>query len=120
MNTTASETRSGTSLQSSPTFEARPDASATIPSSMFAVSRSCAPSAAMSQKTRLYSTELRPSARPDTIHAHIPAIEIAFGDTFGEASHIVADWAHFRFRVAMGLRSILFADDSFIAGAIHS
>jgi hypothetical protein len=74
----------------------------------------------MSQKTRLYSTELTPSARPDTIHAHIPAIEIAFGDTFREASQIVTDCAHFRFRVAMGRRSIAFADDSFIAGAIHS
>jgi hypothetical protein len=74
----------------------------------------------MSQKTRLYSTEVRPSAKPAAIHAHIPAIEIAFGDTFREASHAVAARAHFRFRVAMGRRSIAFAADSFIAGAIHS
>jgi hypothetical protein len=120
MNTAASETRSGTSLQSSPTFESRPDASATIPSSMFAVSRSCAPSAATSQKIRLYSTEVRPSAKPAAIQAHIPAMEIAFGDTFGEASQAVADCAHFRFRVAMGRRSIAFAADSFIADGIHN
>ena len=87
---------------------------------MFAVSRSCAPSAATSQKIRLYSTEVRPSARPAAIHAHIPAMEIAFGDTFREASHAVAAYAHSRFRVAIGLRSIAFAADSFIVGAIHS
>jgi len=50
----------------------------------------------------------------------MPAIEIVFGDTFREASHAVADCAHFRFRVAIGRRSIAFAADSFIAGAIHS
>jgi hypothetical protein len=50
----------------------------------------------------------------------MPAVEIAFGETFREASHAVADCAHFRFRVAMGRRSIALADDSFIAGAIHS
>src|SRR5262245_38102242 len=87
---------------------------------MFAVSRSCAPTAAMSQKPRLYSSEVRPSAKPAPIHAHIPAIEIALGDTFRAASHAVADCAHFRFRVAIGRRSIAFAVDSFIAGAIHS
>jgi hypothetical protein len=87
---------------------------------MFAVSRSCAPSAAMSQKTRLYSTEVRASAKTTAIHAHMPAIEIAFGDTFREASHVVADCAHFRFRVAIGRRSIAFAADSFIADEIHS
>jgi len=79
----------------------RAGTSATIPSIMFAVSRSCAPSAARSQKTLLYSTEVRPSARPAAIHAHIPAIEIAFGDTLREASHAVAACAHLRFRVAM-------------------
>jgi len=41
--------------------------------------------------------------------AHIPAIEIAFGDTFRETSHVVADCAHFRFRVAIGRRSTTFA-----------
>jgi hypothetical protein len=45
----------------------------------------------------LYSTEVRPSARPAAIHAHIPAIEIAFGDTFREASHAVAPCAIFDF-----------------------
>src|SRR6266481_399844 len=120
MNTAASETLSGTSLKSSPTFEARLDTTATIPSSMFAVSRNCAPSAATSQKTRLYSTEVSASAKPAAIEAHMPAIEIAFGDTFREASHVVADCAHFRFRVAIGRRSIAFTDDSFIADAIHS
>jgi hypothetical protein len=74
----------------------------------------------MSQKTRLYSTEVRPSAKPAVIQAHSPAIEIAFGETFREASHAVAACAHFRFRVAMGRRSIVFAADSLIAGAIHS
>src|SRR5512132_2799986 len=73
---------------------------------MFAVSRSCAPSAATSQKIRLYSTKVRPSARPAAIHAHIPAMEIAFGDTFRAASQAVADCAHFRFRVAIGRRSL--------------
>src|SRR5439155_13572950 len=97
-----------------------PDASATIPSSMFAVSRSCAPSAATSQKIRWYATDVRPSAMPAAIHAHIPAIEIAFGDTFLEANHAVAACAHFRFRVAIGRRSIVCAPDSFIADAIHS
>src|SRR5262245_21345569 len=87
---------------------------------MFAVSRTCAPIAATSHKIRLYSTEVRPSARPATIQEHIPAIEIAFGDTLRAASQAVADCAHFRFRVAMGRRSIVFAADSFMAGAIHS
>src|SRR5207245_5309071 len=97
-----------------------PDRSATIPSSMFAVNRSCAPNAAMSQKTRLYSTEVSPSATPAAIHANIPAIEIAFGDTFRDASHVVADCAHLRFRVAIGRRSIVCGADSFIADEIHS
>jgi hypothetical protein len=74
----------------------------------------------MSQKTRLYSTEVRPKANPAATHAHIPAIEIAFGDTLREASHAVADCAHLRFRVAMGRRSIALAADSFTARAIHS
>src|SRR6201997_2158617 len=87
---------------------------------MFAVNRSCAPTAAISQKTRLYSTEVSPSGKPAAIHAHMPAIEIVFGDTFCAASHVVADRAHFRFRVAMGRRSIAFAADSVIADAIHS
>src|SRR5262249_53173516 len=69
----------------------------------------------MSQKSRLYSSEVSPSAKPATIQAHMPAIEIAFGDTFCEANHVVADCAHFRFRVAIGRRSIALADDSFIA-----
>ena len=64
--------------------------------------------------------EVRPNAKPATMHAHMPAIEIAFGDTFREASQAVADCAHLRFRVAIGRRSIAFADDSFIADAIHS
>ena len=51
---------------------------------------------------------------------NMPAIEIAFGDTLREASDAVAACAHFRFRVAMGRRSIAFTDDSFIANAIHS
>jgi hypothetical protein len=59
------------------------------------------------------------SATPATIHAHIPAIEMAFGDTFREASQDVADCAHFRFRVAMGRRSIAFVD-SFIEEATHN
>src|SRR6476620_8494045 len=90
-----------------------------MPSSMFAVSRCCAPSAAISQKIRLYLMEVRPSARPAAIHAHMPAIEIAFGETFREVSHAVAACAHFRFRVAMGRRSIAFAVVSFMADAIH-
>src|SRR4051812_12218655 len=87
---------------------------------MFAVSRSCAPTAATSQRSRLYSTEVRASAMPAAIHAHIPAIEIVFGETLRSASQVVADCAHFRFRVAIGRRSIAFAADLFIAGAIHS
>jgi hypothetical protein len=74
----------------------------------------------MSQKARLYSIEVRPSAKPAAIHAHIPAIDIAFGDTFRDASQAVAACAHFLFRVAIGRRSIVFADDPFIADAIHS
>ena len=89
-------------------------------SSMFAVSRCCAPSAAMSQKIRWYVIDVRPSAMPAAIHAHIPAIEIAFGDTLRAASHAVANCAHFRFRVAIGRRSIVCAADSFIADAIHT
>jgi hypothetical protein len=45
---------------------------------------------------------------------------VMFGETFREASHAVAACAHFRFRVAMGRRSIVFAADSLIAGTIHS
>src|SRR6266436_3853226 len=52
--------------------------------------------------------------------AHMPAIEITFGETFREASHVVADCAHLRFRVAIGRRSIACGTDSFIADAIHS
>jgi hypothetical protein len=40
------------------------------------------------------------------MQAHMPAIEIAFGETFREASHAVDDCAHFRLRVAIGRRSI--------------
>jgi len=40
------------------------------------------------------------------MQAHIPAIEIALGETFSEASQAVDDWAHFRLRVAIGRRSI--------------
>jgi hypothetical protein len=47
-------------------------------------------------------------------------MEIALGDTFREASHVVAACAHFRFRVAIGRRSIVGAADSFIAERIHS
>ncbi len=54
------------------------------------------------------------------MHAHMPAIEITFGDTFREASHVVADCAHLRFRVAIGRRSIVCGADSFIADEIHS
>src|SRR4029077_13792284 len=43
---------------------------------------------------------------PATIQAHMPAIEIAFGETFRAASHAVAACAHFRLRVAIGRRSI--------------
>jgi len=52
----------------------------------------------------------------------MPAIEIAFGETFRAASHAVAVCAHFRFRVAIGRRSISSAVDlsivelKFIAG----
>jgi hypothetical protein len=37
------------------------------------------------------------------IQPHMPAIEIAFGETFREASQSVAAWAHFRVRVAMAI-----------------
>src|SRR5205823_355816 len=43
------------------------------------------------------------------MHAHMPAIEIPFGETRRAASQAVAAWAHFRFRVAMGRRSIVHA-----------
>ena len=43
---------------------------------------------------------------PATMHVDIPAIEIALGETFREASQAVDDWAHFRLRVAIGRRSI--------------
>src|SRR5205823_8245975 len=43
---------------------------------------------------------------PPTMHAHIPAIEIALGETLREASQAVASCAHFRLRVAIGRRSI--------------
>src|SRR2546429_9930899 len=39
------------------------------------------------------------------MHAHMPTIEIAFGETFRAASQAVAVCAHFRLRVAMGRRS---------------
>jgi hypothetical protein len=40
------------------------------------------------------------------MQAHMPAIEIAFGETFRDASQAVAPCAHFRLRVAIGRRSI--------------
>jgi hypothetical protein len=40
------------------------------------------------------------------MHAHMPATEIASGETFREASQAVDDCAHFRLRVAIGRRSI--------------
>jgi hypothetical protein len=43
---------------------------------------------------------------PATMQAHMPAMEIAFGETFREASQAVVAWAHFRLRVAIGRRSI--------------
>jgi hypothetical protein len=82
----------------------------------FAVNRSRALSAAMSHKTRLYATEVMPSAKAAAIQSHIPAIEIAFGDTFCETNHVIADCVHFRSRVAIGRRSIAFTDNSSIAG----
>ena len=53
---------------------------------------------------------------PPIMHAHIPAIEIAFGETFRAASHAVAACAHFRFRVAIGRRSPSSAVDLSIVG----
>jgi hypothetical protein len=50
----------------------------------------------------------------------MPAIEMASGDTFRDASHMVAACAYLRFRVAIGRRSIACAADSFIANEIHS
>src|SRR6266498_3260927 len=79
---------------------------ATIPSSIFAVRRSCAPRAAMSHKIRESAIEVTPRAMPATMHAHIPAIEIAFGETFREASQAVVACAHFRLRVAIGRRAM--------------
>ena len=46
----------------------------------------------------------------------MPAIEIAFGETCRAASHAVAACAHFRFRVAIGRRSISSAADLSIVG----
>src|SRR5436190_12008466 len=48
------------------------------------------------------------------MQAHMPAIEIAFGETFRDASQTVTACAHFRLRVAIGRRSISSAADSFI------
>ena len=53
---------------------------------------------------------------PATMHANMPAIEIAFGETFRAASHAVASCAHFRFRVAIGRRSPSSAADLSIIG----
>jgi len=53
---------------------------------------------------------------PPIMHAHIPAIEIAFGETLRAASHAVAACAHFRFRVAIGRRSPSSAVDLSIVG----
>ena len=44
----------------------------------------------------------------------MPATEIAFGETFREASQAVDDCAHFRLRVAMGRRSMCSVTDSFM------
>jgi hypothetical protein len=41
------------------------------------------------------------------MQAHMPAIEIPFGETFRAASHAVAACAHLRLRVAIGRRSIV-------------
>jgi hypothetical protein len=48
------------------------------------------------------------------MHVDIPAIEIALGETFREASQAVDDWAHFRLRVAIGRRSMCSVAGSFI------
>src|SRR5213593_4189666 len=53
---------------------------------------------------------------PPIMHANIPAIEIAFGEIFRAASQAVAACAHFRFRVAIGRRSISSAADLSIVG----
>jgi hypothetical protein len=49
---------------------------------------------------------------PATIQAHMPAIEIVFGETFRVASHAVAACAHFRLRVAIGRRSIVILSEA--------
>src|SRR5206468_12577485 len=51
---------------------------------------------------------------PPIMHAHMPATEIALGETFREASQAVASCAHFRSRVAMGRRSMCSVAGSFI------
>jgi hypothetical protein len=48
------------------------------------------------------------------MQAHMPAIEIACGETFSAVSHAVAACAHFRFRVAIGRRSMSSAAGCFI------
>src|SRR5438093_840363 len=53
---------------------------------------------------------------PPMMHANIPAIEIAFGETFRAASQAVAACAHFRLRVAIGRRSSTSAADLSIVG----
>src|SRR5437773_9364966 len=50
------------------------------------------------------------------MHANMPAIEIAFGETSRAASHTVAACAHFRLRVAIGRRSIVVSDVSCMTG----
>src|SRR6266550_8303497 len=83
---------------------------------MFAVRRNCAPSAAMSHRIRWSAIEVMPRAMPATMQAHMPAIEIAFGETFREASQAVDACAHLRLRVAIGRRSMCSAAGSFIVG----
>jgi hypothetical protein len=51
------------------------------------------------------------------MQAHIPAIEIALGETFREASQAVVVCAHFRLRVAIGRRSMAWPGASCITVA---
>ncbi len=57
---------------------------------------------------------------PPAMQAHMPAIEIALGETFRDASHAVAACAHFRLRVAIGRRSIALAVVSSITACSES
>lgn len=104
---TESDNRSGTSLKSSPVRDVEFFMIATMPSSMFAASRSSTSSAARSQRARarMGNDRVAASAAPAKIPNAKPAIEIAFALTCKFAKSRASDRERRQCRAALGRRS---------------